>query len=56
MRHRPDRQHRRRWPGRARTQGDNFATIVRAASVGRKVYHNMLKQIRFMLVALVPTS
>jgi len=32
---------------------DNFATIVRAVFVGRKVYDNMLKYIRFMLVALV---
>ena len=32
---------------------DNFATIVRAVFVGRKVYDNVLKYIRFMLVALV---
>ena len=32
---------------------DNFATIVRAVFVGRKVFDNMLKYIRFMLVALV---
>ena len=32
---------------------DNFATIVRAVSEGRKLYDNLLKYVRFMLVALV---
>jgi Ca2+-transporting ATPase len=32
---------------------DNFATIVLAVSEGRKLYDNLLKYVRFMLVALV---
>jgi P-type Ca2+ transporter type 2C len=39
--------------GRMILTDDNFATIVRAISQGRKLYDNMLKYIRFMLVALV---
>jgi len=39
--------------GRMILTDDNFATIVRAVSEGGKLYDNMLKYIRFMLVAPV---
>jgi Ca2+-transporting ATPase len=32
---------------------DNFATIVRAVSEGRKLYDNLMKYVRFVLISLV---
>ena len=39
--------------GRMILSDDNFATIVRAVEQGRKLYDNLNKYIRFMLLALV---
>jgi Ca2+-transporting ATPase len=39
--------------GRMILSDDNFATIVRAVEQGRKLYDNLNKYIRFMLVELV---
>ena len=39
--------------GRMILTDDNFATIVHAVEEGRKVYDNLMKYVRFVLVALV---
>ena len=39
--------------GRMILQDDNFATIVHAVEEGRKIYDNLMKYVRFVLVALV---
>jgi Ca2+-transporting ATPase len=39
--------------GRMILTDDNFATIVRAVEQGRKLYDNLLKYVRFVLISLV---
>jgi P-type Ca2+ transporter type 2C len=39
--------------GRMILTDDNFATIVRAVDQGRKLYDNLLKYVRFVLISLV---
>ena len=39
--------------GRMILTDDNFATIVRAVSQGRKLYDNLSKYVRFVLISLV---
>ena len=39
--------------GRMILTDDNFATIVRAVEQGRKLYDNLTKYVRFVLISLV---
>ena len=46
----------RRWPrtpGRMILTDDDFATIVEAVGQGRKLYDNLTKYVRFVLISLV---
>ena len=42
-----------RTPGRMILTDDNFATIVHAVEQGRKLYDNLMKYVRFVLISLV---